>query len=159
MKVDILLFSTWKGKNSGQSYVESFELGSDLFESYIDHVEDVSRFKIVFSATANDFGSQTSRTDEEKLRNAEEKYRAIKREASLQFELSEFKWKEALKRDPTITLDHWIEKYGYDYLDACEERAWAKTNLKRAQQTGSQDVLRQKDLMESALNSQKLLPG
>ncbi|KXH43605.1 hypothetical protein CNYM01_02744 [Colletotrichum nymphaeae SA-01] len=110
-------------------------------ESYIDHVED------------------TSRTDEEKLRNAEEKYRAIKREASLQFELSEFKWKEALKRDPTITLDHWIEKYGYDYLDACEERAWAKTNLKRAQQTGSQDVLRQKDLMESALNSQKLLPG
>ncbi|KXH62988.1 hypothetical protein CSAL01_12953 [Colletotrichum salicis] len=98
-------------------------------------------------------------TDEEKLRNAEEKYRAIKREASVQFELSEFKWKEALKRDPSITLDHWIEKYGYDYLDACEERVWAKTNLKRAQQTGSQDVLRQKDLMESALNSQKLLPG
>ncbi|KAL3291428.1 hypothetical protein RB213_012065 [Colletotrichum asianum] len=31
------------------------------------------------------------RTDEEKLRTAEEKYRAIKREASLQFELAEFK--------------------------------------------------------------------
>ncbi|CAG7559065.1 unnamed protein product [Fusarium equiseti] len=83
-------------------------------ENYLDHVED------------------TSRTDEDKLRNAEEKYRAIKREASLQFELAEFKWKETLQRDPSMTLDNWIDKYGYDYLDAGEERAWAKQNLKRA---------------------------
>ncbi|KAF0316411.1 hypothetical protein GQ607_016334 [Colletotrichum asianum] len=110
-------------------------------ESYLDNVKD------------------TSRTDEEKLRTAEEKYRAIKREASLQFELAEFKWKEALQRDPAMTLDNWIDKYGYGYRDACEERAWAKENLKRAQQTGSRDVLRQKDLMESALNSHDQLPG
>jgi hypothetical protein len=58
-----------------------------------------------------------------------------------------------------MTLDNWIEKYGYDYVDACEERSWAKANLKRAQQTGSRDVLRQKDLMESALNSHDELPG
>jgi hypothetical protein len=111
------------------------------------------------SIADTDSRRKTSRTDEDKLRNAEEKYRAIKREASLQFELAEFKWKEALQRDPTMTLDNWIDKYGYDYLDACEERAWAKQNLKRAQQTGSRDVLRQKDLMESALNSHDELPG
>lgn len=102
---------------------------------------------------------QTSRTDEEKLRNAEEKYGAIKREASLQFELAQFKWKEALRLDPSMTLDKWIENYGYDYRDACEERDWAKKNLRRAQQTGSRDVLRQKELMESALNSHDEVPG
>lgn len=102
---------------------------------------------------------QTSRTEEEKLRNAEEKYRAIKREASLQFELAQFKWKDALQLDPSMTLDNWIDKYGYDYRDACEERDWAKKNLRRAQQTGSRDVLRQKDLMESALNSHDEVPG
>ncbi|RSL44908.1 hypothetical protein CEP53_011017 [Fusarium sp. AF-6] len=111
------------------------------------------------SEGGHSFVQYLEKTDEEKLRNAEEKYRAIKREASLQFELAEFKWKEALQRDPNMTLDNWIDKYGYDYLDACEERAWAKQNLKRAQQTGSRDVLRQKDLMESALNSQAELPG
>lgn len=93
------------------------------------------------------------------MRVAEEKYRAIKREASLQFELAEFKWKEALQRDPNMTLDSWVEKYGYDYLDACEEREFAKKNLRRAQQTGSRDVLRQKDLMESALTSHHEVPG
>lgn len=102
---------------------------------------------------------QTSRTDEEKLRNAEEKYRAIKREASLQFELAQFKWKEALQLEPAMTLDKWLDEYGYDYRDACEEREWAKKSLKRAQQTGSRDVLRQKELLESAMNSHDEVPG
>ncbi|KAL2275028.1 hypothetical protein FJTKL_02569 [Diaporthe vaccinii] len=118
----------------GHSFVQ-------YLQSYLDHVED------------------TSRTDEEKLRNAEEKYRAIKREASLQFELAQFKWKEALQLEPSMTLDKWLDEYGYDYRDACEERDWAKKNLKRAQQTGSRDVLRQKELLESAMDSHDEVPG
>lgn len=102
---------------------------------------------------------QTSRTDEEKLRNAQQKYRAIKREASLQLELAQFKWKEALQLDPSMTLDKWIDKHGYDYRDACDERDWAKKSLKHAQQTGSRDVLRQKELLESAMNSHDEVPG
>lgn len=115
------------------------------FYSYFDHVRGVSSL-VLFSLYPLIIGLhvQTSRTDEEKLKNSEEKYRAIKREASLQFELAEFKWKEALQRDPTMTLDNWIDKDGYDYLDACEGRAWAKTNLKRAQQIGSRDIFETK---------------
>ncbi|KAK2759271.1 hypothetical protein CKAH01_16687 [Colletotrichum kahawae] len=113
----------------------------------------------VLSEDGPSFVKYLERTDEEKLRIAEEKYRAIKREASLQFELAEFKWKEAQARDHEITLENRINKYGYDYLDACEERDLAKKGLRRAQQAGSRDVLRQKDLMESAVTSIQEIPG
>jgi hypothetical protein len=58
-----------------------------------------------------------------------------------------------------MTFDNWIEKYSYDYKDVCEERAIAKGKLGHAQQTGSRDVLRQKGLMNSSLNSQIEGPG
>jgi hypothetical protein len=136
------------------------------FTSYLDHVEDVRTSLLYLSgSTPTSLArlltsiAQSSRTDEDKLKLVEEKYRAIKREASLQLELAEFKWQHALERDPQMTFDNWIEKYGYDYKDACEERAIAKETLRRAQQTGSRDVLRQKDLMNSSLNSQIEVPG
>ena len=83
----------------------------------------------------------------------------MKREASLQLELAQYKWKDALEKDPKMTFDLWIEKYGYDYKDACDERSNAKTNLRRAEHAGSHDVLRQKELMDSALNSKLEVPG
>lgn len=88
-----------------------------------------------------------------------EKYQAIKREASLQFELAEYRWKEALQRDPSMSFDMWVQKYGYDYTDACDERILAKNDYRRAKKSGSHDVQMQKDMMESALRSDHEVPG
>lgn len=130
-----------------------------MLRSYLDHVEDVSNASCIKLFLATNKTSQSSRTDEDKVRVAEDKYRAIKREASLHFELAQYKWKDALQQNASLTFDQWMDNYGYDYKDACEERAIAKENLRRAQQSGSYDVLRQKELMNSAVNSQHEVPG
>lgn len=59
---------------------------------YLERVEEFTINTLHITHMRN-----TSRTDEDKLRNDEERYRATKREFSLQFEPAEFRWKEALQ--------------------------------------------------------------
>lgn len=104
-------------------------------------------------------GSQTSKPDYARLKAAEERHRRWKQEASLQLELATYRFRTVAQSDTSASFDKWLQSHGMDYSEACEERDAARQAVKRAQESGSADVKRARDILLNALDGATPGPG